>query len=80
MLPSEGVSHVEEVVVVCFEPVVGFCEQFFDGAAAMVAGNGVVQVPPDAFDRVRLRSVLRQEVELDTLPPLDEVSRTRRQS
>ena len=52
-------SHIEEVVVVCFKPFVGFCDQFFDGVAAVVAGDCVVQVPPDAFDRVRLRSILR---------------------
>lgn len=58
-------AHVEIVIVVGFEPVVGLSDQFFQRLAFVVAGDCFVQMPPDALDGICLRSIGRQEVEHD---------------
>ena len=55
--------------MVGFKPVIGQFEEFVDRAAAVVASNGFVQVPPDSFDGIGFRRVFGQEVQLNPLSP-----------
>ncbi len=52
------------MVVIGLQPVIGEFQEFLDRAAAMIAGNGFVQVPPDPFDGIGFWRVLGQEVQL----------------
>src|SRR3954453_714275 len=54
------VGGLREVGALGFNPVIDFSEQLRQGLAAMVAGDGFMQVPPDAFDRIGFRRVLWQ--------------------
>ena len=55
------------------EPGVGLVEELFECGAAVVVGDGFVQVSPDAFDRVGLRCILGQEVKTHSVPPFGKV-------
>ena len=47
------------------EPLEGMIDQFLHRPAAVVAGDRLVQVPPDAFGRVRFGGVLRKQDQYD---------------
>lgn len=63
----ESMLHVEKMVVVSFKPVVGQVNQFIECSAAAVAGDDLVEMPPDKFDRVDLLGVTGQEVDRNSV-------------
>src|SRR6516162_3420090 len=57
------------------EPGESQVQQLLHRLALMIAGDPVMQVPPHALDRVAVRAVLRQEVQVDPVAMLPEVYR-----
>lgn len=66
-------SHVEVVVIVGLEPLIGLVDEFVKALAAMVAGDRLMQVPPDPFDGVRLRGILGEEVNFNPMAPFPQI-------
>ena len=56
-----------------FEPLEHLVQQVVHRLAAMIAGDLLVRVPPDALDRVQVRRVLWQEVNRDPIAVLGQV-------
>ena len=54
-----------DLVLSVFQPAEARGDQAVDCGVLVVAGDLVAQVPPDAFDRVQFRRVLRQEHQSD---------------
>src|ERR1700683_713246 len=48
-------------------------QQLVDVLAAVVAREGLVQPPPNVFDRIVLGCVLRQEVQAQAMSPLPQI-------
>ena len=61
---SKDAAHFNVVVVVCIEEIINVAEQFGHIPASVISGDALVQVPPDAFNRIGLGSILRKEVKL----------------
>jgi hypothetical protein len=53
--------------------MIALVEQFLETPAAMVASDGFVKVPPDAFYRIALGRIFGQEMDFDAVAPAIEV-------
>ena len=56
-------------VALAFGPFVDLVEEFVERLAAVVAGQRFMQVPPNAFDGICFRRILRQIMQLDAISP-----------